>query len=1164
MRCNLLISQVDAEIAKSDSAILERRDYQNLLHREQLTKNRNLNDFCDDDHDYNSIFGKKSNNCKWVAKYPEIRCELEWKGIYVKEKCPLTCGMCSLGCVNNPNYSDAIGFDCEYHRWSTSDCQMLGIVGYTRQDIDDLAKNCPESCGQCQSEASEKIENTANPTKRSSLNPTYAPTYKLTRTQTTDPTHTPVITRTRVPTSKPTKSPVKKPTVKPTPPSATTIPTKLPTDFPTNFPTKSCYDDILFIDAFGLTCNHHTISICAKMGVMGYSSFQVKKLVNSCPNSCGYCETGAPTNIPSSHPSLSPSLLPSSPPTLLPTRKPTNPPTPNCHDNSDFRDYRGLPCGRHVTSVCSRVGVLGYPKLHVKALMVNCPFSCGYCVTGSPSSVPSDTPTNFPSLLPSSVPTSVPSKTCHDMFNFIDHLGLGCKDHTQTECTKVGEIGYSVFQVKTLVASCPLSCGFCTTYSPSDIPSLSPTYSPTYYPTEMPTSAPTSTPTEVCHDNKHYRDHIGLTCSDHGKQISCDGALFEVGYTKRQVVTLRKNCLKSCGLCVSSSPSASPSVIPTYFPTYMPTWSPINTPTKLPTKRPTTIPGDSVTTKPTDGFVLSGTCEDNKTYKDHLGLDCSFYQTILCSEMKIMGFSLAQVNALKTNCPLSCGLCTFVAPSMSPLLTSKIKPLTNNAIDVENVENLESSESPEVFTVSTNFFGVQLKPLFQTLEDNSLKVFNRVTDKDMKEKLSAFTKKTFPDLKLKMSTTILDQIVVDTGNELFLDITMKKNIEMTSDSGKYISQAELEMFVENYLENSVIVPAVVETLQSNTDEFRVLKKISFAGFRGIGVARIQDEVVPWVGWMSNSMLITLSSTVGGLVMIFLFTAIYIFQRRRKITSSTSVGSSLSKSSSNSQKGRSRSRRGGSKRITNRSESEMSSGQSDDLFQSEANMESPLDDMQHAYGRKVDAQMRSDMSVMTKEQPLQQQEEISNKIASMIASPAAFIGYAGEHINSISFSPFSFGSGSFSNDKQMHRNRAHQRVEDANEKPTEDILDQHRELTTPSPILDQDRPNLADIEKSFNKRNRDSNRKSSKDRKTRSHSPNRGSKSKSKSRQKGIFSDDRPSIDTIERSFTPYNPIIPTRNNSTRTSGTAKSDRSSGRSSSSARSARSSRSTRGRR
>jgi len=1159
MRCNLLLSQVDAESAKPDFATLERRDFQNSPHRGQLTKDRNLNDFCDDDHDYNSIFGKKSNNCKWVAKYAEIRCELEWKGIYVKEKCPLTCGMCSLGCVNNPNYSDAIGFDCEYHRWSTSDCQMLGIVGYTRQDIDDLAKNCPESCGQCQSKTSEKIEKTANPTKRPSLHsthmPTYTPTYTLTLAQTTDPTHTPTITPTRFQTSKPTKSPVKKPTAQPTPPSATTIPTQPPTNFPTFFPTESCHDDMLFIDAFGLTCNHHTISICAKMGVMGYSSFQVKKLINSCPNSCGYCETGAPTNIPSTYPSLSPSDLPSSPPTLFPTRRPTYQPTPNCHDNLDFRDYRGLPCGRHITSVCSRVGVLGYPRLHVKALMVNCPFSCGYCVTGSPSSVPSDTPTNFPSLIPSSVPTSVPSKTCHDMFDFSDHLGLGCEDHTQTECTKVGEIGYSLFQVKTLVASCPLSCGFCTTYSPSDIPSLSPTYSPTYYPTETPTSAPTSAPTEVCHDNKHYRDHIGLTCTDHGKQISCDGALFEVGYTKRQVVTLRKNCLKSCGLCMSNSPSTSPSATPTYLPTYMPTWSPTNTPTKMPTKRPTLIPTYSATSKPSDGFVLTGKCEDNKTYKDHLGLDCSFYQTILCSEMKIMGFSLAQVNALKTNCPLSCGLCTFVAPSMSPLLIPEIKPPANTAI---GVENLESSDSPQVITVSTNFFGVQLKPLFQTLEDNSLKVFNRVTDKDMKEKLSAFTKKTFPDLTLKMSTTILDQIVVDTGNELFLDITLKKNIEMTSDSEKYISQAELEMFVENYLENSVIVPAIVESLQSNTDEFRVLKKISFAGFRGIGVARIQDEVVPWVGWMSNSMLITLCSTFGGLLMIFLLTAIYIFQRRRKTTSATSVGSSLSKSSSNSQKGRLRPRRVGSKRIISMAESGHSLGQIDDLFQSEATMESPSGDIQLSYGRKADTQMRSDMSVMTKEQPLQQQEEISNKIASMIASPAAFIGYAGEHINSISFSPFSFGSGSFSENKQTHRNRAHQRVEDANEKPTADILDQHRELTTPSPILDQDRPNLADIEKSFNKRNRDSNRKSGKDRKSRSHSPNRVSKSKSKSRQKGIFSDDRPSIDTIDRSFTPYNPIIPTRNNSTRTSGTAKSDRSSGRSSSSARSSRSAR------
>jgi len=253
--------------------------------------------------------------------------------------------------------------------------------------------------------------------------------------------------------------------------------------------------------------------------------------------------------------------------------------------------------------------------------------------------------------------------------------------------------------------------------------------------------------------------------------------------------------------------------------------------------------------------------------------------------------------------------------------------------------------------------------------------------------------------------------------------------------------------------------------------------------------------------------------------------VYAYSVGSSFTSKSSTKNSKS-SHGGSQKSRPRSRN--RRRKSNGSDSN-SKDTFDEMFASgptNVSMESGVPEGRTNNTYHNEAVIMASDSMVTKEQPLKQQDEISNKIASMIASPAAFIGqYAGEHINSISFSPFSFGSASFSTDKILH-------VPDSEDAHTGEMEHIVRHPNVPVPGFDNDRPNLADIEKTFGKKNA-----VSKGRKhNRSHSP----KAHRKVLSKSAVLDDRPSIDAIERSFTPTAAIKPIRTSSGRTSRSSRS------------------------
>eukprot|EP00588_Corethron_pennatum_P034058 CAMPEP_0194348866 /NCGR_PEP_ID=MMETSP0171-20130528/106773_1 /TAXON_ID=218684 /ORGANISM="Corethron pennatum, Strain L29A3" /LENGTH=167 /DNA_ID=CAMNT_0039116257 /DNA_START=70 /DNA_END=574 /DNA_ORIENTATION=+ len=47
-------------------------------------------------------------------------------------------------------------------------------------------------------------------------------------------------------------------------------------------------------------------------------------------------------------------------------------------------------------------------------------------------------------------------------------------------------------------------------------------------------------------------------------------------------------------------------------------------------------------------------CKDDENYKDWMGLTCSDFKSVVCSQILVVGYSPAQIDTLKQACPDSC------------------------------------------------------------------------------------------------------------------------------------------------------------------------------------------------------------------------------------------------------------------------------------------------------------------------------------------------------------------------------------------------------------------------------------------------------------------------------------------------------------------------------
>jgi len=508
-------------------------------------------------------------------------------------------------CVEDDKFIDFLGLTCLHHT-RTYNCKLLGTIGYSRNNVQDVLLNCPRSCGLCITDI---------PTVAQTTEPTLAPTsWEYLASQ-----------------------------------------------------SGNCLDNMAYRDKVGFGCKQHARTIdCKQIGTVGYTKPQVQKLLRNCPNSCKVCglwnpsmsPSNHPTNFPNAIPSMSPSDLPSNFPSEIPsdvpssvptsvpsenpsfsptTKLPTISPTMACRDSPDFKDYLGLSCKKHKYSVCGKTSRIGYPHYKVWELMMACPFSCGYCTTSVPSSPPSNFPSrsNVPSVFPSNIPTLYPSKspsfspssfpselptlhptmTCHDNKQFRDRLRLPCSHHQITpSCAKLSILGYSKKHVREVMFNCPWSCRYCESSPPSNLPSAA----PTDYPTTSPTFVPTTQPTSSCHDALDFVDSRGLNCQKH-KEIICDKITF-LGYTEKEMLKIMFMCPLSCKICgTTERPSFISSIAPSSLP--------------------------------------SSTCNDDPMYRDHNNFPCSKFKKFNCEKLHYVGFTMKQVSNLISHCPKSCNFC---------------------------------------------------------------------------------------------------------------------------------------------------------------------------------------------------------------------------------------------------------------------------------------------------------------------------------------------------------------------------------------------------------------------------------------------------------------------------------------------------------------------------
>mmetsp|Transcript_18 Transcript_18/g.53 ORF Transcript_18/g.53 Transcript_18/m.53 type:complete len:1061 (+) Transcript_18:87-3269(+) len=354
----------------------------------------------------------------------------------------------------------------------------------------------------------------------------------------------------------PTVAPTGCPTIEPT-----ADPSFVPSFNPTSYPTSICHDTASWINELDMTCDDFRLLGCADLDEKFFSrNSETNDVLINCQESCGYCVTKSPSGKPSILSSFSPSVPPTDGPTLfvsiiptgLPSRypikieseipssapsfTPTNfpsetpsfAPSPLCFDKPHFRTKVGLICESHSGVQCGSLISIGLQKFEVWEIMKNCPKSCGYCETSSPST--------YPSQLPSFLLTKNPSM------------------HPSYELSKLPTVMSS-----THPSDLP-------SFKPSSSPSLSPASFPSVIPSGSPSwisSMPSSVPSNVCHDNRFFVDKKGRSCSMY-KGIQCE-YMTNLGYSKKEVKELLWECRQTCNQC-QTKPSSIPSSIPSSVP----------------------------------------------------------------------------------------------------------------------------------------------------------------------------------------------------------------------------------------------------------------------------------------------------------------------------------------------------------------------------------------------------------------------------------------------------------------------------------------------------------------------------------------------------------------------------------------------------------------------
>ena len=169
-------------------------------------------------------------------------------------------------CIDSSGYrSPKLGLACAQHK--DLDCREFGVVGYSKDDIDDLLRQCPSSCAVEGCTAATEIVQVSAQRSRSlrGLQPTNA---------------------------------------------VSTCPAEW---------DETCRDDPNFISKLHLPCSSHVTFECSVLHAIGFSLQDIDDLISSCPCSCNI-ECSAHGND-SDPPTASPV---SDPPTaLLPTLHPT-------------------------------------------------------------------------------------------------------------------------------------------------------------------------------------------------------------------------------------------------------------------------------------------------------------------------------------------------------------------------------------------------------------------------------------------------------------------------------------------------------------------------------------------------------------------------------------------------------------------------------------------------------------------------------------------------------------------------------------------------------------------------------------------------------------------------------------------------------------------------
>lgn len=89
----------------------------------------------------------------------------------------------------------------------------------------------------------------------------------------------------------------------------------------------TCEDSALYLDRFGLRCENYSTIDCKGMGVVGFRTYEIQAVMNSCPLSCKLCKPKLPTIAPSDHPTPKPTPIFTSSPSLIPSKSSSNGPS---------------------------------------------------------------------------------------------------------------------------------------------------------------------------------------------------------------------------------------------------------------------------------------------------------------------------------------------------------------------------------------------------------------------------------------------------------------------------------------------------------------------------------------------------------------------------------------------------------------------------------------------------------------------------------------------------------------------------------------------------------------------------------------------------------------------------------------------------------------------